>query len=363
MNLEIGLQLDRTPLVIDLGALHLLIAGLSGQGKSSLLRVITAQLAQRPDVQIAAIDPKRIEFRHWGPRLAASWRTEGEHGPGLARLVRVMDERWDHLEANDLNDWPVTVATPRLVVIVDEASMVLDDATRVGHVRALLERGRQAGISVILATQRAAADVIPTQVRDLCGARIAFATANADSTRMILGDFTDEAPAHELPRGQGEAGRCWAFSEGMTAPTLARCYWCAPELVRSIAAKTARHRRALFDTDEPPAEVLVGAGVIVDTTAVEVPVRPTVPFVAPSRLGLTFPPPTLETRALPAPVAVLELAPDERLVLEIIVREQPIRSNEIVRLAGIAERRVRAARQGLFSSGLIIDTAFGWMPS
>jgi DNA segregation ATPase FtsK/SpoIIIE-like protein len=62
-------------------------------------------------------------------------------------------------------------------------------------------KGRAAGVSLVMATQRPSADVIPSSLRNLAGAAVAFRLARADDSRLVL----DAPGAEALP---STPGRC-----------------------------------------------------------------------------------------------------------------------------------------------------------
>ncbi len=242
---SVGRLATGEPLIIATG-LHLLVGGLSGTGKSSLLRCVLARVC-RESVALALLDPKRVEFTDWKPRAEIVAVEPDDITNTLAALVGEMGRRYKVLADLGLNDWHENCG-PRIVVMVDELAGVVatgdrrSDEANVRSIRQLLERGRACGIQIIAATQRPAADVVPTQLRDLFSTRIAFATANELSSEMVLGASWTQGPAHELPLGEQHAGKCWVIGEGERTPRLARVAWLSPADARLYARNSAEYR-------------------------------------------------------------------------------------------------------------------------
>ena len=150
----LGLDAQGTPLLLRISSpqvAHILVAGTTGSGKTALLRTMTASLAlfNRPhQLQLALVDPKGrglSPFAHL-PHLGWPLAREPEHALLLLRqLVAEMDRR-DRTARSD----------PHLVLIVDEVA----DLVQVGGgevvelLTRLVQRGRQAGVHVVAATQR-----------------------------------------------------------------------------------------------------------------------------------------------------------------------------------------------------------------
>ncbi len=82
---------------------------------------------------------------------------------------------------------------PLHVVVIDELAFYLGGQDRKQRIeitellRDLVSRGRAAGIIVLAATQKPSADVIPTQIRDLFGFRVALRCSTPQASDTVLG--------------------------------------------------------------------------------------------------------------------------------------------------------------------------------
>lgn len=225
---------------------HLLIAGATMQGKSVGLNVIIASLlySKHPsELKFVFIDPKMVEFsaynglhRHYLAVLPNAANEEDERDNAIVKtpnkakdilnsLCVEMDERYKLLASANVNK--VTLYNekyknrrlrpdqghhylPYLVVIIDEyadltmaggSSAEARKAAReiIDAIIRLAQKGRAAGIHIIIATQRPSADVINSRIKTNFPARIAFRVVQGTDSQVIL----DERGAENLV-GKGD---------------------------------------------------------------------------------------------------------------------------------------------------------------
>jgi S-DNA-T family DNA segregation ATPase FtsK/SpoIIIE len=177
---------------------HALVAGGTRSGKSVALQTLLAQAASMPDLQVCGIDPTGIllapfESAPDGEQLACGTAPEALQRAVdvLAHLVDVvLVERLQHLRATkaDALREPST-EHPVLLVVLEEYPALLaacsaddtaaarkpQDRLRVRvelYVQRLLAEGLKAAIVVVLAAQRADADVLGGYRRDQMSTRI-----------------------------------------------------------------------------------------------------------------------------------------------------------------------------------------------
>jgi DNA segregation ATPase FtsK/SpoIIIE-like protein len=111
---------------------------------------------------------------------------------GEAGLDRVLGLYRDLLAAGDRKITPGDGLALHLVAC-DELAFYLTVEDRKKHtrfaelLRDLVARGRAAGVIVVAATQKPAADVVPSSLRDLFGFRLAMRCTTRDASDTILG--------------------------------------------------------------------------------------------------------------------------------------------------------------------------------
>lgn len=196
----LGLTDDGRPLLARLPApdvAHVLVAGTTGSGKSQLLRTLAASLvlSQPPALlQLLCLDPKGrtfAPFQH-APHLARPLvTTPAAAAEALASLVRLMEFRDRHAED-----------TPRLIVLIDELADLLFQAPALGDpLTRLAQRGRQAGIHLVAATQRPSAAFLSPLLRANFPLRLVGKVVSPEDARVAAGRGGTEA---HLLQGRGD---------------------------------------------------------------------------------------------------------------------------------------------------------------
>ncbi|MBN2006126.1 MAG: DNA translocase FtsK [Anaerolineae bacterium] len=194
-TLVLGLIDDGTPLLARLSSplvAHVLISGTTGSGKSALLRTMAGSLVlgHRPDVvRILCLDPKSRTFRALAgaPHLARKPVADiGEMLEALRSLVRIMEARDRRGETPDAAQGGTT---PRIVVFIDELAdlVMLGGAAVTELITRLLQRGREAGIHVVAATQRPSSAVLSSLMRANFPLRLVGKVVSAEDARIATG--------------------------------------------------------------------------------------------------------------------------------------------------------------------------------
>ncbi|MGD9701587.1 MAG: FtsK/SpoIIIE domain-containing protein [Acidimicrobiia bacterium] len=358
---RLGRFADGDEMTVRLDQWHTLIAGLSGTGKSSTLRTLLVGAARDPMMALVLVDAKRVELTAWRPRATCVMTEADSISAGLAAVSDLVDDRYRLMEVNGATSWPVTTSTPRILLVVDElaALTAAGDRTRdranAAALRHILERGRAAGVVVVAAIQRPAADVLPTSVRDLFQLRIVHATANRDSTEMAAGAAWMTSPAHTLPVGPQHGGLCFAVLEGAREGRLARAYWTTPEQAEGLAARTASYR-------QPWPSALPAAPPVAPRRMpnAQPEGNPTMPTTEPNPGTVPWSPPEPPQRPLSAPVAVLRLDADETAVLDLVRAHGAVPAGTLHLRCRLSEGRARRAAQRLEARSLLVRDGRDW---
>jgi S-DNA-T family DNA segregation ATPase FtsK/SpoIIIE len=191
----LGLAEDGAPLLIRLPSpdvAHILVAGTTGSGKTVLLQTMILSLAMhnRPQhLSLVLIDPKHHAFSPFAglPHLTrpAIWEVE-EVIEALHSLMRLMEKRGTGSEAGYGMGM---FEQPSVVVVIDE----LADLLMVGGkpvqwaLTRLTQRGREAGIHIIAATQKPTSAVLGPLVKANFPVRLVGKVASIEDARTATG--------------------------------------------------------------------------------------------------------------------------------------------------------------------------------
>ena len=185
----LGVDEGGAPLLMRLDSpdvAHVLLAGTTGSGKTALLRTLLTSLAMHNHagrLQLALIDPKG---RGFGPLsdLPHVWRRQGvvqETDSALALLQELVLEMERRDRANR--------SLPRIVVAIDELADLLQSGGKpVGDaLQRLTQRGREAGLHVVAATQRPAATLVGGLVKANFPVRLVGSVVSAEDAKVATG--------------------------------------------------------------------------------------------------------------------------------------------------------------------------------
>lgn len=247
LPVALGVSVTQQNKIFDLTqAPHLLVAGATQQGKSVCLNVIITSLlyGKHPsELKFVFIDPKMVEFslyssliKHYLAVLPDADDEESEKERAIVKtakdaqrvlmsLCEEMDQRYQLLAKAGINK--ITLYNekfkdrklnpenghrflPYLVVVVDEyadLTMVTGGtpeekaASRkiTNCIIRLAQKGRAAGLHVILATQRPSVDVVSGSIKTNFPMRIAFRTSSRQDSMTII-----DAPGAEKLIGRGD---------------------------------------------------------------------------------------------------------------------------------------------------------------
>lgn len=247
LPIAIGYTITQKVKIFDLAkAPHILVAGATRQGKSVGLNVLVASLlySKHPsELKFVFIDPKMVEFtaykhllKHYLALAPAAASEEEEMDTAIVKdhkkaheilqcLVQEMEERYELLSrasVTNLKDYNEKFRErkllptdghrfmPYIVVVIDEyADLIMSagagaDARNMARgvstaIVRLAQKGRAAGIHVIIATQRPTVDVITGTIKANFPTRIAFRVIARIDSQTIL-----DQPGAEKLIGNGD---------------------------------------------------------------------------------------------------------------------------------------------------------------
>ena len=183
----LGLDHDGRPLLLNLPSpdvAHVLIAGTTGSGKTELARAMIASLAhwnRQSRLQLLLIDPKNRGLAPFCalPHLLGPVVTEAEAAiAALAEMVQEMVRRDQQ-----------GCSQPEVVIVIDElADLALAAPKEVQqHLSRLAQRGREAGLHLVVCTQKPTAGVVGTLVKANFPVRLVGAVVTPEEAKVATG--------------------------------------------------------------------------------------------------------------------------------------------------------------------------------
>ena len=182
----LGRDEEGAPLLLRLSApevSHLLISGTTGSGKTALVRGLLTSLALVHDPQelrMVLIDPKGRGFGAFAglPHVVGGILREG--AAVEKRLTWLVEEMAWREESG--------VRTPRVVVAVDEVADVVAAAPGCGELLTrLATRGREAGLHLVLCTQKPTAEAVGSLLRANLPCRLVGRVTSAQEAVVASG--------------------------------------------------------------------------------------------------------------------------------------------------------------------------------
>ncbi len=221
LSLAIGKSIIGKPIFGDLEKMpHLLVAGATRAGKSVTLHNLVMSLLYKNspyDLKLIILDPKRVEFTVYGnlPHLYTPIIKEPKGAiKALNWAIQEMERRYEILAENgqlNVSDYNKKILSPALekarkkgrigdelvglppkmpyiVIIFDEYNdFMLSYPKEISPlITSLTQKGRAAGIHLILATQRPDVKVITGTIKANIPSRIALKTTSQIDSRTIL---------------------------------------------------------------------------------------------------------------------------------------------------------------------------------
>jgi S-DNA-T family DNA segregation ATPase FtsK/SpoIIIE len=231
---------------------HVLVAGTTGSGKTALARTLLLSLAMHNhpgQLQLALIDPKGRGLGVLAD-LPHVWR-----GAGVAEAPEAAVTLLTALVAEMGRRDAARRSLPRLVVAVDELADLLQTGGKpvAEALTRLTQRGREAGIHVVAATQRPSAALVGGLMKANFPVRLVGSVVSPEDAKVAAGVAGSEA---ERLLGRGDF---LLVAKGQVIRFQA-AYAADAELAAIVARIRAggRRRRQWARTTEPP--VLDSAG-------------------------------------------------------------------------------------------------------
>ena len=213
--LALGKNVSGKPIILDLAkAPHMLVAGATGTGKSVCSNSLIISLLFKftpEELRLIMVDPKIVEFDAYKrlPHLLTPIINDSSKVPiALRWAANEMDRRYHVLakvgvkklsEFNsrpkpaepefDHEGNPIPDKMPLLVIILDElADLMMTEAKKdvETNITRIAQKGRAAGIHIIVATQRPSTNIITGVIKANLPTRLCFQVRSQVDSRVVL---------------------------------------------------------------------------------------------------------------------------------------------------------------------------------
>ena len=200
----LGIRSNGDSLIRDISKMpNLLVAGTTGSGKSVLLHsIVMSALCGGATAYIS--DPKMVDFDRYKDvsRVKKVVNSYDETLETIQELTTIMNSRFSFLKKRGVRSACELFLSrgsrdvmPPIVFVIDEwADLVLQDKDIQKNLCILAQKGRAAGISVVLSTQRPSSSVISGLIKANFPGRVALRVASLVDSRVIL----DQSGAEKL---------------------------------------------------------------------------------------------------------------------------------------------------------------------
>jgi S-DNA-T family DNA segregation ATPase FtsK/SpoIIIE len=247
---------------------HILIAGATGAGKSSLVNSFITSILMRTtpdDVRLVLVDPKRVELSHFGdvPHLLSPVIVHPKRAAeALQWIVREMETRYELLATvgvRDIDSYEEGLAAgtlrippgmeekfehlPFIVVVIDELADLMMVAPRdvEDAICRVAQMARAVGIHLVVATQRPSVDVVTGLIKANIPSRIALMTSSQADSRVIL----DMNGAEKLV---GHGDMLFAPSN-ISKPVRIQGAWVTEGEVRAVSEFIRAQREVVYENN------------------------------------------------------------------------------------------------------------------
>lgn len=207
------------------GSAGLLIVGRPGTGKTVLTTFLMLQAMAKLGARVYIIDTKRSDLSHFARYLRHGDKRVVSSAAYTARLLRVLNEnlnnRYKNFNSKFGWDWVDYGLRPCLIVM-DEVAATMAEASSGGpklkneiqnNTRSLILKGRQAGMFMLLSSQRLSAEVMDRDQTLQLSTRIVMGQADRDTYRMAF----PTADLDALPTIPNQPGNGLVYSDELNS--------------------------------------------------------------------------------------------------------------------------------------------------
>ena len=252
LTFAVGKDISGHAVVANLAKMpHLLIAGTTGSGKSVMTNTLITSLLYRnapSDVKLIIVDPKQVEMAQYQdiPHLLTPIITSTDKALSAMKwAVGEMERRYTLMaeeKVKNIADYNTKMAKladenaevkngkmPYIVIIIDEMAdlMMMAGKDLEMLIVRIAQKGRAAGIHLVLATQRPEVKVITGLIKANIPGRIAFAVGSQMDSRIML----DQGGAEKL---LGKGDMLLLTTEMMGKPRRIQGAWASDDDINKV---------------------------------------------------------------------------------------------------------------------------------
>lgn len=252
LTFAVGKDISGHAVVANLAKMpHLLIAGTTGSGKSVMTNTLITSLLYRnapSDMKLIIVDPKQVEMAQYQdiPHLLTPIITQTDKALSAMKwAVGEMERRYTLMaeeKVKNIADYNTKMAKaaegsaeikngkmPYIVIIIDEMAdlMMMAGKDLEMLIVRIAQKGRAAGIHLVLATQRPEVKVITGLIKANIPGRIAFAVGSQMDSRIML----DQGGAEKL---LGKGDMLLLTTEMMGKPRRIQGAWASDEDINKV---------------------------------------------------------------------------------------------------------------------------------
>jgi S-DNA-T family DNA segregation ATPase FtsK/SpoIIIE len=230
---------------------HILIAGLTGFGKTNEVNLILYQAASHRQVQMVLCNASgKTDYLNWLPRASSVALGVEATDAVVDACIEIMERRYRDLipagashnmtpglarqiALEGVRKVEITDDVPLILLVIDEFVQYLagrKGPQRIAKLTKLVTISRAAGMVLVLATQRPSHDLVTTNIRENIPYKVSFAL-DKGGAGMVFGNLAENIPLDELTiPGQG-----YAMIDGERESLM----FLAPEVNETASARKA----------------------------------------------------------------------------------------------------------------------------
>ena len=200
---------------------HLLISGGTGGGKSVLLFILILALAKIGNLYIC--DPKRADLANLERYEVFNGQVYFEVSDIVKCVIhawKIMNQRYDYMRQSPQNkmglDYSDYGMKPTFVIIDEVGAMTSElegmrgsrlAAEYLNALQQIAQKGRQAGVFLILSLQKAGVDAVPSNIRDQLMKRITVGVLSSTGYSIAFGEEASQKEFKTIKEINGQAVR------------------------------------------------------------------------------------------------------------------------------------------------------------